>query len=417
MLERTESLLPERRALGAVVVGFEADSIEELGRLLATLGIKVAVSMPVTLRAISPATYIGKGKLEEVGEAVTSLHAGLVAVDADLSPNQLRNLENKLQLPVLDRAGVIIEIFSRRARTREAKVQVELARLEYLLPRLAHFWTHFERQRGGIGLKGMGEKQIEVDRRLLKTRISTLKIRLREIEKERSVQRSGRSGVLQVSLVGYTNAGKSTLLNALTGSRVLTEDKLFATLDSTARALDPPSHPPIVVVDTVGFISKIPPTLVASFRSTLEELRYSDLLIHVVDTSSEQAYEQIEVTKKTLTDLELDSKPCITVLNKADRLSHSGARNRARTLVPGAVLISAIEPSDISKVREKILTHFEKVLQTWEVVVPYSDARLESRIRDSGRVEQVKYLKKGTFIRVKISDPVAEKLGLTRYKT
>jgi GTP-binding protein HflX len=323
----------------------------------------------------------------------------------------------------LDRPGVIIEIFSRHARTKESKTQVELAKLQYLLPRLAHFWTHFERQRGGIGQKGMGEKQIEVDRRLVKKRMSVLRQRLLDIEKERGVQRAGRQDVLKVALVGYTNAGKSTLLNALTQSRVLAEDKLFATLDASVRSIDPDCHPPVVAIDTVGFISRLPPTLVASFRSTLEELHEADLLLHVVDGSSPQAKEQMQVTEKILEDLGVGMTPRLAVLNKADRLESAGGRNLARVIgrSEGAagsipILVSALNLEDVKRLREKILEHFRQKLELWEVVIPYSESRLDAQLHAHGSIEKQTHIEKGTFYRLRILGGWAKKLNLSRYR-
>lgn len=256
MLEANESLLPKSSKkdgngrLHVICIGTEDHPLDELVRLLDTLDTSVAGSVIASTRKISPATYITQGKLEDTKRLLESTGADGVVVDVELSPNQLRNAEAFLGKPVIDRPGVIIEIFSSHARTKESKTQVELARLEYILPRLAHLWSHFERQRGGgTGNRGMGEKQIEVDRRLVKKRMSVLRDRLKEIERERQIRRAGRKEVLKVALVGYTNAGKSTLLNALTKSKVLAEDKLFATLDSSVRMLSPDSHPPVVAVD------------------------------------------------------------------------------------------------------------------------------------------------------------------------
>ncbi len=384
--------------------------------MLTTLDVETIGRVLIKSDRINPATYIGKGKLDEVKQQAGNLNADAVIFDVDLSPNQLRNLEKSIGKQVLDRSGIIIEIFSRHARTKEAKTQVELARLDYLLPRLAHFWTHFERQRGGIGLKGMGEKQIEVDRRLVKKRMSILRERLGAIERERKVQRQGRNDLLKVALVGYTNAGKSTLLNSLTHSRVLAEDKLFATLDASVRALDPDSRPPIVLIDTVGFISRLPPALVASFRSTLEELHQADLLLHVVDASSPQAREQVEVTEQVLKELEVDTKPRITLLNKADLAGGGLGRNRARLAAPGSMMVSALNPEDVRKVRDAILNHFRAQLQVWEVVIPYSESKLEAQVHRYGSVEKSKHTEKGTFYRVRIEDGLARKLGLARYR-
>ncbi|MBI2711308.1 MAG: GTPase HflX [Bdellovibrio sp.] len=420
MLETTESLLPilaQKKNLTVICVGYDPDSLNELDQLLSTLEVVPVKTVMVSNRKISPATYIGKGKMEEVKNLAVELAAQAVIFDVELSPNQLRNIEKELNLPILDRPGVIIEIFSQHARTKESKTQVALARLQYLLPRLAHFWNHFERQRGGGATsRGMGEKQIEVDRRLVKNRISLLKDRLKEIEKERKVQRAGRRDVLKVAIVGYTNAGKSTLLNAMTQSAVRAEDKLFATLDASVRSLDPNSHPPVVAIDTVGFISNLPHSLVASFRSTLEELRQADLLVHVVDASHPRAQEQIQVTDEVLKELEVDSKPRITVLNKADRMKTPAERNQAKLLAPGSISISALKPEDVKRLRDTILAHFHKGLEVWEIMVPYTQSKLESQLHAHGSVEIVRHLEKGTFYKVRIEKGWAEKLGLEKYR-
>lgn len=432
MLEYNQSLLPylgvetsSEHKTGSqksrvIAVGSESESLAELGRLLDTLGVEVVATVNVQVRKIHPATYIGQGKLEEIGALVLNQEAQAVIMDFELTPNQLKNLEKSLEKPVLDRPGVIIEIFSRHARTKESKTQVELARLNYLLPRLAHFWTHFERQRGGIGMKGMGEKQIEVDRRLVKKRMSVLKERLVSIENERKIQRSARSKVLKVAIVGYTNAGKSTLLNALTHSHVLTENKLFATLDPSVRALSPDSHPPIVAIDTVGFISKLPHSLVASFKSTLEELLEADLLLHVVDGSSTQAREQYEITLEVLQELGADTKPQIVAVNKMDLVQGPAARNQARLIAPksafGPYMVSALDQVSVKELRTQILEFFQKGLAVIEVVLPYGESRLEALIHSNGKVESTKYLEKGTFIRFKMDEGMAKKLGLTRYR-
>jgi GTP-binding protein HflX len=427
MLETTETLLPlidlgpERsKKSGVVVVGTDEGGdagLDELERLLTTLGVKTLARVTMSSRRINAATYIGQGKLDEVKDRVVELNALAVIFDVELSPNQLRNLEKYIEKPILDRPGVIIEIFSQHARTKESKTQVALARLQYILPRLTHFWTHFERQRGGTpGSRGMGETQIEVDRRLVKDRISTLKKRLGAIERERKVQRAGRKDVLKVALVGYTNAGKSTLLNALTHSHVLAEDKLFATLDSSVRTLDPNSHPPIVAIDTVGFIDRLPPSLVASFRSTLEELEEADLLVHVVDASSSQAREQLEVTEKVLNDLEVGDTPRITVLNKCDQVKSIADRNRIRLISPGSVNISALNKADAKKLRDLIMGHFHKKMELWEVLVPYKESKLEAMIHAHASIEVHRHLEKGTFFRMRIEDEWAKKLGLLKFR-
>lgn len=419
MIDPDTSLLPITeggRRLIAEVVGFEEESIEELVTLLKTLDVDVQNRFQVVLRRIMPATYLAEGKLKEIQTSVQAHGAHIVVVDVDLSPKQLKNLEKFFERPVLDRPGVILEIFSKHARSKEAKTQVQLAKLHYLLPRLTHFWTHFERQRGGIGLKGMGEKQLEVDRRIIKEKMKRLKDRLKTVAQERSLRRHGRQEILKVALVGYTNAGKSTLLNALTHSNVRAENKLFATLDSNVRALDPDSHPPVVAIDTVGFIRNLPPSLIASFRSTLEELYHSDLLLHVVDASSDQAREQLEVTQKILEDLQLHEKPMITVLNKVDCIPNGKLANWARVVSPGALRISALNAEDVKNLRDKILSHFKKGLELVELLVPYGLSRLESQLHALGSVEAVRYLGRGTFYRVRISLGWIKKLGLEKYR-
>jgi GTPase len=420
MLENIESLLP---ILGrgvkppVVCVGFDEESLDELRQLLTTLEVDPVSHVLASTKKINPATFIGKGKIDEIKQIIEEKQAQAVIVDVELSPNQLRNLEKEFKKLILDRPGVIIEIFSRHARTKESKTQVGLARLQYLLPRLTHFWTHFERQRGGSpGSRGMGEKQIEVDRRLVKRRITILGERLKDIEKERTVQRAGRKDLLKVALVGYTNAGKSTLLNALTQSDVRAENKLFATLDASVRTLDPNSHPPIVAIDTVGFISNLPPSLVASFRSTLEELHEADLLLHVVDASHTQAREQLEVTEKILEELGLVEKPRITVLNKIDQVADRAGRNLARVIAPGALAISAFDPQDVRKLRQAIMDYFHNKLELWEIMVPYSESKLESQIYAYGSVEVQRHLEKGTFYRLRIEKGWAQKLELEKYR-
>jgi len=417
MIENSESLLP-KGPLAALTLGVESESLDELDRLLDTLSVKTGIRVEAPVRRIVAGTYFGTGKLDEVrlmAEAADP-KIDLFVLDVDLTPRQLQNIEKILGRPVIDRTGIILEIFSRHARTREAKTQVELAKLQYVLPRLAHLWNHFERQRGGgVGNKGMGEKQIEVDRRLVKKRIQILRGRLKEIEKERVVQRSSRENLMKVALVGYTNAGKSTLLNALTRSKVLAEDKLFATLDSTVRALNPDSHPPVVAIDTVGFISRIPTDLIASFRSTLEEIREADLILHVVDASSSRAREQYETTCSVLKDLECDGKETLVVLNKADLLTSPSALNRARIAVPGAARISALDEAAVSRFREQILNHFKTRMESYDLMIPYHEGKLQAQISEFGSITQTRYLEKGIFLQVMLDSSIARKLDVRRY--
>ena len=416
MIENTQSLLPNKEELKAFTLGVEDESLNELDRLLTTLGVETAQRVMAPVRKIVAGTYFGTGKLEEIRDQGGNID--FFVLDVELTPRQMQNIEKILGKPVLDRNAIILEIFSRHARTSEAKTQVDLAKLQYVLPRLAHLWSHFERQRGGgVGNKGMGEKQIEVDRRLVKRRISILSGRLKEIEKERKVQRSSRQDIMKAAIVGYTNAGKSTLLNSLTESTVLAEDKLFATLDSTVRALNPDSHPPVVVIDTVGFIQNIPTSLIASFRSTLEEITQADLIVHVVDASSEHAREQYETTVEVLKELKCDDKDRIVVLNKMDLLNSPAQVNRAKLVHPGAVRISALDADAVKRLRDQILDYFKTKMAVFEVVVPYTEGKLLAKIQEFGTINTTKYLEKGIFMQVKMDSGLAQKLGVTRYAT
>ncbi len=428
MIENSESLLPKASVteagtvlkVRAFTLGVEEESLNELDRLLSTLDVETAQRTCAPVRKIIAGTYFGTGKLAEIQKLAEGHDPAidLFVIDVELSPRQMQNIEKILGKPVLDRAGIILEIFSAHARSREAKTQVELAKLQYVLPRLAHLWSHFERQRGGgVGNKGMGEKQLEVDRRLIKRRIGILRERLKEIEKERSVQRQSRDDMLKVALVGYTNAGKSTLLNALTESDVLVEDKLFATLDATVRALNPDSHPPVVAIDTVGFISRIPTSLIASFRSTLEEISEADLIVHVVDASSSQAKEQFDTTCEVLKELKCDEKEKLIVLNKADLLKTPAQVNAAKLIVPGSVRLSALDHEAVIRLRTQILDHFKTKMEVWELLIPYHEGKLQSQLQEFGAITQTRYLEKGTFFQVKLDSSIARKLGVKRYAT
>ncbi|MBA7480606.1 GTPase HflX [subsurface metagenome] len=298
------------------------DSLDELAQLAATAGADVVGKLVQRLPRASKTHYVGKGKLEELIALKASTGYSVVIFDDELSPLQQRNLEDALQVKVIDRAALILDIFTRRARTREGQLQVELAQHQYLLPRLAGQWSHLERLGGGIGTRGPGETQLETDRRLIQKKIHRLKNQIDDIRKHRQLYRQQRkkTGIPIVAIVGYTNAGKSTLLNALSHADVFVEDKLFATLDPTTRRLTLPDKSVVLLTDTVGFIRKLPPTIITAFKATLEELTEASLLLHVVDLTSHNAAEQCQVVENILADLELQDKPRITVLNKIDLL-------------------------------------------------------------------------------------------------
>jgi len=295
--------------------------LEELAFLVDTAGGVPVKKFIQKLEFPDPRTYVGKGKLEEI-RVYISLHKVDIAVfDDELSPSQIRNIERELQCRILDRNNLILDIFAKRARTAHSRTQVELAQCEYLLPRLTRMWTHLEKQRGGIGLRGPGEQEIETDRRILRYRISLLKKKLEEIDKQKATQRKNRRELVRIALVGYTNVGKSTVMNLLSKSNVFAENKLFATLDTTVRKVV--IHDlPFLLSDTVGFIRKLPHTLIESFKSTLDEVREADILIHIVDISHPAFEEQIEVVNQTLTDIGASDKPVIMLFNKIDQYSH-----------------------------------------------------------------------------------------------
>ena len=299
------------------------DSLEELSLLARTAGAEVAGRITQRLKAPNPAYFIGRGKLEEIIRLREELRYDLVIFDDELSPAQQRNLEKILEVKVIDRTALILDIFARRAQTHEGRLQVELAQHEYLLSRLAGLWPHLERLGGGIGTRGPGEKQLETDRRLIERRIQRLRKEIESVRKHRALYRRRRSkaGIPIVALVGYTNAGKSTLLNTLGHAHVLVEDKLFATLDPVTRRLTLPDGRKVLLTDTVGFIQKLPPMLVAAFKATLEELSEADLLLHLVDVTHKNAVQQARTVEEVLTELGLGGKPRLLALNKIDLLA------------------------------------------------------------------------------------------------
>jgi GTP-binding protein HflX len=333
------------------------EHLDELTELALSAGVAVGGRGVQRRKSPDARTFIGRGKAGEIRAAAATLGVDLVIFDDDLSASQVKNLEDIVDCQVIDRSGLILEIFVQRARTREARTQVELARLEYLLPRLTRRWSHLSRQVGGIGVRGgEGETQLEVDRRMLRKRIEHLKKDLKKIERTRQVQRKGRRQVYQIALAGYTNAGKSTLFNALTHAGAQVENRLFATLDSRLRrgALD--SATVAVFADTVGFIRKLPHHLVASFKSTLEEITFADLVLHVVDRSHPQWREQMEVGEEVLTELGVEMNRVLTVYNKADR------SNNAVGPMNGGLAVSALNGQGVDGLRAEILRRLEPQL-------------------------------------------------------
>lgn len=330
------------------------DHLEELKLLCKTAGGEVVKVFIQDLKQPNPAYLIGKGKAEEIAQFVKENNISAVIFDEELTPTQVRNLENLTNCKVLDRAAVILDIFASHARTREAKTQVELAQYEYFLPRLTRQWTHLSKQFGGIGTKGPGETQIETDRRIIKRKITTLQHKLKEIDTQRSTQRKHREKFFKVVLTGYTNAGKSTLLNLLTDANVLVEDKLFATLDSTTRLVRTKNGFEFLLSDTVGFIRKLPHNLIASFRSTLIEIVYADLILHIVDASHPNREEQIQVVEETLREIKADKNKSLIVFNKIDLIQNKDDLEILAMKYPDAVFISAERGININALIERI---------------------------------------------------------------
>jgi GTP-binding protein HflX len=333
-----------------------SEHLEELTRLVDTAGAEVVGRISQHIAAPNPATLIGEGKVEEVAGEVATADASLVIFDEELSPVQGANLERELKVRVMDRAEVILDIFSTRARSHEAKLQVELAQLEYLLPRLTRMWTHLSRIRGGIGLRGPGETQLETDRRIIRRKIQGLKAKLKDVEKHRENLRAGRDPMLSVALVGYTNAGKSSILRSLSGQHeIVVEDRLFATLDTLTREIDLGEGQRSRVTDTVGFIRKLPHHLVASFRATLEEARAADVLLHIIDASHHDWEGQLRVVEKVLSELGLADRPVILVFNKIDAVPDAaGFTRRVKELYPTAILSSTTRTDRLASLKARL---------------------------------------------------------------
>jgi len=422
-------------------------SLAELGRLVTTLGYRVVARVVQARSNLAPAAVLGEGKLKELADltggtgdagpaiprkvtkaqrrrdadeapdsepveveneqeaAAAKPKIDLVAVDHDIGPSQLRNLERATGTTVLDRTGIIIEIFHRHARSREARLQVEIARLNYSAPRLRESGRGSERHH----FRGAGDSALELDRRRIRDRIAELRTELTNVQREQDLRRERRREARRVALVGYTNAGKSSLMRALTGSAVHVEDKLFATLDTTVRALHPPAHPRILISDTVGFIKKLPHDLVASFKSTLDEAVEASLLLHVVDAADPSWAEQLAVTRQVLAEIGAASGPSFVVMNKVDRLTAEELVRRKAEL-PDAWFISAKSAADVASVRERLIEFFEGTFVEAELVVPYDRQRWVSEMHESGRVLEERYEEQGVVVRLRADEDTLQRL-------
>ena len=367
--------------------------MEELERLAKTAGAQVVGRFTQQLKSVTPATLMGRGKVQEVKASLGDLDADLVIVDEDLTPAQQRNLESEFKIRVIDRSQLILDIFAQRARSNEGKLQVELAQLNYLLPRLTRQWTHLSRLGGGIGTRGPGETQLEVDRRRVRERINHLKRRLKTVERTRTLQRKERDEVpfATVALVGYTNAGKSTLMNALTRAGVFVEDKLFATLDPTTRALRLPNGDKVMIIDTVGFINKIPHSLIEAFKSTLEEVKSADLLLHLVDMANPLFEKQIQVVEDVLKEIGAGEIPTILAPNKIDVVPAPPLRQQKERAVEGICPISALTGAGIEELLQVVGTILEQGKEQLSACFEPSQVGLLSLLRERGRIVQEGY--------------------------
>ena len=369
-------------------------SLDELEELVGTAGGEVAGRGTQRLDKINAATFIGPGKARGFAEECREAGVDTVVFDEELSPAQGRNLEKVFECKILDRTALILDIFSQRARTREGKLQVELAQLNHLLPRLTRFWTHLSRQKGGIGMRGgEGESQLEVDRRKVRERIDKIQRDLELVMRHRSVQRTGRKRNQWPlgSLVGYTNAGKSTLFNAITGASTLTEDKLFATLDPMTRRLRLPTNQNVLLSDTVGFIRKLPHDLVDAFKATLEEVIEADLLLHVVDISLPQAQEQIDAVNVVLDELDVADKPMLMVFNKIDRVTAPGLAKRFTDQYPNSIVVSARTGEGFDAFMSELGKQLRPVREMLELSIPHSQPELIAQLHEVGQVLERDY--------------------------
>jgi GTP-binding protein HflX len=392
--ERSQSVAREKTVLVRVVLPehpYEHDPLEELQGLATTAGARIVGQMVQRRERPDASTYLGSGKVEELKNLVAHHDADVVIFDNDLSPGQIRNLEKTVGVKVLDRTEVILDIFSTHAQTHEARLAVELAQLEYSLPRLKRMWTHLSRMKMGIGMRGPGEKQLETDRRLVEKRIHDLRTELHAIEKRKARQVAARDEHMTVSLVGYTNAGKSTLMNALTHAGVKAEDKLFATLDTRTRRWQLPNWGPVLLSDTVGFIRDLPHGLIASFKATLEEARQADLLLHVADASNQNVLGQISAVYNVLKELGIEEKQTLLVLNKIDALQSPADIEAVRRRYPNAVPISARKRVGLDELAHAVSDALSSTFADVDVETGVENGRLMAFLASRGEVLSKRY--------------------------
>jgi GTP-binding protein HflX len=390
------------------------EHLDELEQLVDTAGAEVVGTVTQQLDRPNPATYLGKGKIDELRSAIDESGATLIIFDDELTPAQGKNVEDATGRRVMDRAELILDIFATRARSSEAKMQVELAQLEYMLPRLTRMWTHLEKFRGGIGMRGPGETQLETDRRLINNRIRLLKERLSDVQKSREVQRTSRRDQFRASLVGYTNAGKSSVLRSLASANgIFVEDRLFATLDPLTRDVELAENTSMLVTDTVGFIRKLPHHLVASFRATLEEIAEADLLLHVIDVSHARWEEQRDIVDTVLAEIGAVGKPVLHVFNKIDLVPHEqvlALEARVREMIPRSVFVSTVTDGRLEPLRRALLAAARERAPLVEIRIPVSQGRLIASIHREAEVLEQRSEGEELVLRARVGAALAGRL-------
>ncbi len=385
--------------------------LDELELLADSAGAEILERVVQDRDRIDPAYMIGRGKARELADMAKYLDADLIIFDDDLSPAQVKNIEELCKIKIVDRSGLILDIFASHARTREARTQVELAQLKYFLPRLTRQWTHLSRQVGGIGVRGPGETQLEVDRRMIRKRIALLENELEKIARQRTLRRKNRRNVFKAALVGYTNVGKSTILNSLTNAEALVKDQLFATLDSTIRSMDVSSRFKVLLIDTVGFIRKLPHHLVASFKSTLEEVSDADLLLHVIDISLPEFREQMTVVDSVLSELKINNRPVLKVFNKIDLLQDPSVMNYIRQTEQPCVFISAQRGIYLEELEKQILTFAEQQSKQIRIILPLDQTKILSQLHNMAEISTIEYLDNKTIVQLTASPVNASKIN------
>ena len=401
----------KERAIIVGVVHFQQkrelvnEYLDELALLLDTAGAEVVKEVIQSRKTFDPAYFVGSGMANQLAELVVEVEADLIVFDDDLTPAQVKNLENKCEVKIMDRSGIILDIFSTRAKSSESKTQVELAQLNYYLPRLTKMWSHLSRQTGGagIGLRGPGETQLEVDRRLVRKRIVTLSKDLKKISRQREIRRKGRKNIFKVALLGYTNAGKSSLMNALTASEIFVEDRLFATLDPTVRLLNETGKDKILLVDTVGFIRKLPHHLIASFKSTLEESQDADLLLHVIDCTHPFFRDQMQVVNRVKKEMKIENCPAITVLNKIDLIEDKTMLSELKQEFDPCFLISAKRNMFVVDLKKEIIQQVRQQKVTANIKMDITEQKRLASIYQWAEVLNKEF--EDGFVRLEIQFP------------